>query len=312
METLPIPRPEELLPLPASPTEGLLAGLLAENTREAYRHDLRQFEAWLNETGASLGGLTPDHLTRYRSLLMTNYKPASVNRKLSVVRLLCEEAVNRGLLEKNPAARLKGLRMNGDFTPTPALSRGQVRRLLASIARESLPGKRDFALLSLLVRCGLRRAEAAALQVEDLQEDMGFSCLLVNGKGNKERRVKLPDEVQGHLRDWLQAAGIESGPLFRLLRKRGRGAEAAWEVGALAITPTAVWMIFRRRLHQAGIKGPFSPHSLRATFITLALAGGAGLHRVQYCAGHADPRTTERYDRQRDNLENSAVDYVKL
>ena len=63
---------------------------------------------------------------------------------------------------------------------------------------------------------------------------------------------------------------------------------------------------------EAGITANVTPHSLRHTFITLALAGGAPLHKVQYAAGHADPRTTERYDRQRDNLDDNAVDYVKL
>jgi len=62
----------------------------------------------------------------------------------------------------------------------------------------------------------------------------------------------------------------------------------------------------------AGITANVTPHSLRHTFITFPLPGGASLHKVQYAAGHADPRTTERYDRQRDNLDDDAVDYVKL
>jgi len=78
------------------------------------------------------------------------------------------------------------------------------------------------------------------------------------------------------------------------------------------VTPEAIWLVVKRRVRAAGIEGKITPHSLRHTFVTLALQGGAALHKVQYAAGHADPRTTERYDRQRDNLDDNAVDYVKI
>jgi site-specific recombinase XerD len=78
------------------------------------------------------------------------------------------------------------------------------------------------------------------------------------------------------------------------------------------LSEKAIWKIVERRVEQAGIEGNITPHSTRHTFITLALDGGALLHKVQVAAGHADPRTTERYWRTKENLDDNAVDYVRL
>jgi len=82
--------------------------------------------------------------------------------------------------------------------------------------------------------------------------------------------------------------------------------------GQKPLAEKAVWKIVERRVKEAGILAHITPHSTRHTFITLALDGGAPLHKVQVAAGHADPRTTERYWRTKENLDDNAVDYVRL
>src|SRR5579871_2660870 len=84
------------------------------------------------------------------------------------------------------------------------------------------------------------------------------------------------------------------------------------EKGQKPLAEKAVWKIVERRVKEAGILAHITPHSTRHTFITLALDGGAPLHKVQVAAGHADPRTTERYWRTKENLDDNAVDYVRL
>jgi site-specific recombinase XerD len=113
------------------------------------------------------------------------------------------------------------------------------------------------------------------------------------------------------IEEWVTSVGVtdQQSPLFFEIRKTGRGAEARYVARrSTGITTDGIWYIVRCRVREAGI----TPHSLRHVLITLALAGGAPLHKVQYAAGHADPRTTERYDRRRDDLDDNAVDHVKL
>lgn len=107
----------------------------------------------------------------------------------------------------------------------------------------------------------------------------------------------------------------EKTPLFCGLVKSGRGKEARYLVykdGQRSMSEKAVWKIVVRRVLWAGITDNITPHSTRHTFITLALDAGAALHKVQVAAGHAAPRTTERYWRTKQNLDDNAVDYVRL
>ena len=100
--------------------------------------------------------------------------------------------------------------------------------------------------------------------------------------------------------------------MFTPLRKYGRGKEAVWLVWEQPFTTQALFQIVRRRVKAAlpDLGARVTPHSLRHTFATIALEAGASLRRVQYAMGHADPRTTERYDRARENLADNAADYV--
>lgn len=260
--------------------------------------------------------VSKDIVVSYRTdLIEHGYKPSTINRKLSAIRQLFEEAVDRKVVESNPTARVKGLKQNSNYSPTIGISRDEVRRILDTIDTSTLIGKRDFALWMLMVRTGLRRGEVAVLRTSSVGERDGHKVLTVVGKGNKSRLAKLPTDVWRALAEWMDAADMKQtdSPLFVAVRKVGRGDNAIYATARTeAITTHGIWHIIRRRVEAAGIASNITPHSTRACFITLALRGGAPLHKVQYAAGHADPRTTERYDREQDNLDDNAVDYVKL
>lgn len=116
------------------------------------------------------------------------------------------------------------------------------------------------------------------------------------------------------LKAWLDAAGREASgeeaPVFTPLRKHGRGKDARWLMWEQPLTTQALFEIVRRRVKVAlpDLGERITPHSLRHTLATIALEAGASLRRVQYAMGHADPRTTERYDRARENLADNAAD----
>ena len=222
---------EKGLALPQTPAEGVLAGLLSENTVRAYRVDIRQFEYWMDEEGLKLADLTADHLVAYRDWLRAQYTPASVNRKLSVIRQFLDEANSRGLIDHNPAERVRGIRTSSTYSPTEGLTREDARRLLDATERDTLLGKRDYAILSLMLRTGLRRAEVRGLTVDDLGTREGHPVLRVVGKGAPPDSSRCP---------WTSGATLRSGcrrPGSPKVRCSGMSASSA-EVSMLS---TVLW-----------------------------------------------------------------------
>jgi integrase/recombinase XerD len=286
------------------------------NTRRAYAGDLDAYAAWLAAEGLIWYAVTPDDLDRYREWLAGRYARSTANRRLVVVRALYGEAKRRHLLADDPADRLRGVRGRDD-RDGGALTRQQAREVLEAVSGDlrrpgqRLLSQRDLAILSILLRTGIRRSELTGLRVSSLGSAQGHRVLTITGKGNVMRTVKVPPEVQRTIEAWLGAAReVElelagDDPLFVEVRKGGH------LPGKHPLSDRAVYAIVERRLLAAGLER-LGPHGLRATFVTLALEGGAPLHIVQRAAGHADPRTTERYWRRKDGLDDNAVDYVRL
>ena len=285
-------------------------------TRRAYATDLATYAAWLAVVGLAWDAVTSDDLDRYREHLARTFARSTANRRLVVVRALYSEATRRHLLADDPASRLRGVR-GRDERDGGALTRQQARELLEAIASDlvrhghEVLARRDLALVSILLRTGIRRSELASLRVSSLGSAQGHQVLTLTGKGNVRRTVKVPPDVWRLIEDWL-AAAAEAGteltgddPLFVEARRGGH------VPGRHPISDRAVYAVVERRLQAAGLER-LGPHGLRATFVTLALEGGAPLHLVQRAAGHADPRTTERYWKRKDGLDDNAVDYVKL
>lgn len=292
-----------------------LAGQLAPRSRRVYMSDANHFAAWLGKRGiASIRELTRSDVIEYRRHLAEGYAKATASRMLIVARRLLNEAVLRGELAANPAAEVKGFTAGSNETPHTALSRLQARELLVAIDRDGTPeGRRDYALIMLLLRTGLRRSEASALDLGDLGQDQGHNVLTVrHGKGDKRRKAKLPVDVVRAIEDYLEGAGREGlapgSPLF--IRYRiVPGGGPAWPTEE-RLGEDGIERIVKTRAAAIGVK--LTPHGLRASFVTLSLEGGASLHQVQYAAGHADPRTTERYQKRKINLDDNAVDYIRM
>lgn len=297
------PSPEAL----AITLEKLVTKQLSPHTRRAYRQDAGHFVEWLTREGLKLSELTKNDIAQYRRYLSDSFAKATASRKLVVARKLLDEAVERNLLAFNPAQGVKGFSDERE-TNYNALDREGARLLLSKIDTTSLQGKRDYALVMLLLRTGLRRGECADLRLGDLEQEQGHQIAVIrHAKGDKRRKVKIPVDVMRLIDDYLEATNRKGlgpeAPLFGQFHKGDRPYEAG-------ISGQLIRRVVEHYAQQANLK--LTPHGLRATFVTLALEGGARLHQVQYVVGHADPRTTERYQKRKLNLDDNGVDYIKL
>jgi site-specific recombinase XerD len=294
-----------------------LAGQLAASSRRQYQSDAKHFAIWLSQRGLSLAKINRDAMIEYRLHLADTYPvAATASRMLVVAKRLLDEAVKRGVLSANPASDIKGFRSGGDKETThTALTKAQTKALLAAVDRTTSRGKRDYALLMVLVYTGIRRAECAGLTLGDLREEQGYQVAVIrHGKGNKRRVVKLPVPVRQAIDAWLAALSATpqivtstAAPLFIQFRKGDNP-----DKHLSGLSTNAIENIVKYYAKLAELPVHLSPHSLRASFVTLALEGGARLQQVQYAVGHADPRTTERYQKRKLNLEDHASDYLHL
>lgn len=287
-----------------------VTGQLGGNSERVYRHDAEVFASWIQDQGLTLSTLhllTRSHLIAYRKYLGETYAKATAARMFSVARRILQEYVYQGILPTNPAAGIKTFSVANE-TPYTTLKKGEAQDLLKTIDTTTTKGMRDYAILSLLLRTGLRRSECSALNISDLKLEQGHTIAVIrHGKGDKRGIVKVPVDVVRAIEAYLEAAERKDTPL-----------EAPLFVGFdRGDHPTAERVsdkLLERLVKQAGVKigMDLSPHCLRASFITLTSEGGARLEQVQYAARHADPRTTQRYRKRKVNLDDNAVDYLKL
>ena len=202
-----------------------------------------------------------------------------------VDRSLYAEAEHRGRVARDPAARLRGLR-GRDERAGRVLTLAEARAVLGAVLRDAeapprrLRALRDRAILAVLIRTGLRRGELAGLRVGDLGESGGHQVLTVRGKGAVVRTAKLPPDVRRDITVWLDAAGAAGLPSARPTRSSCGWPRAGRVRDLIPLSGRAVHAIVAERLRAVGIAG-LGPHTLRATFVTLALEGHAPLHLVQ-------------------------------
>src|SRR5881398_1782882 len=228
-----------LLDLEHSKT-AVLNSLTSQDAQRGYRHAIDEFVDWYcSEPRLAFNRIV---VLLYRSHLESRQlAPGPVNLRLGAVRRLAYEAADCGLLSADLAAgirRVKGVKKLGVRLGN-WLTAEQGQALWKAPDRERLKGKRDRALLALLLACGLRRHEAVALTLDHLQQrEDHWAVVDLLGKAGHVRTVPVPGWVRSELQVWLNAAGIDRGRLFRRVNKVGK----AWEEG---MTVKAVWHIVK-------------------------------------------------------------------
>lgn len=227
---------------------------------------------------------------RYRIFLeQKQYAVTTINLRLAAVRRVAFEAADSGLLSPELAAgirRVKGVRRIGVRVGN-WLTAEQSKRLLAGEDRHSLRGKRNYAILGMLIGCGLRRGELLALRVDSIQlREEHWAIVDLLGKAGHIRTVPIPGWVKVAVDEWKNAAGIKEGTLFRSINKTGR----VWGTG---VTPKVLWEVVRVAATRAAID-KLAPHDLRRSCARLCHVAGGELDQIQFLLGYVSIQTTER------------------
>ncbi|MEH3090373.1 MAG: site-specific tyrosine recombinase XerD [Microbacterium arborescens] len=268
---------------------------LSAHTVAAYRRDLDGYLAWLGENGVEdAAAVTPDIVTRFvADAAATDPPPAatSLARLQSSLRGFHRFIAREGLVDADPTQRLRPPR-----TPRrlpKALTIDQVERLLAAsgpapgdAAATDLAGLRDRALLELLYATGARVSEIVQLDVDDLA--LG-DVVRVRGKGAKERVVPVGSYARASLEAYLARARPE-------LSRRGRATPRLFlGVRGAPLSRQSAWLVIQQAAERAQLTAHVSPHTLRHSFATHLLQGGADVRVVQELLGHASVATTQIY-----------------
>lgn len=284
-------RPKAKLSLPDldQAKTAVLATLRSPESQRGYQHSMEEFIAWYcSEPRLSLNKTV---VTRYRIHLEDRkLAPGTINVRLAAVRRLAYEAADSGLLSPELAAgirRVKGARKLGVRLGN-WLTAEEARALWQLPNTEALKGKRDRALLAILLGCGLRRRELAELTFGHLQrrEDRWVIVDLV-GKAGHIRTVPVPDWVKQIIDEWLTAVGVTSGRLFRCVCRAG----TAWGDG---VTEKVVWHVVKQYATRLGV-AKLAPHDLRRSCARLCHVAGGELEQIQFLLGHVSVQTTEKY-----------------
>lgn len=270
-------RDEELLRL-------FLSNQNAASTRNVYGLELRAF---LQHAGKPILEIELADVLSYKSGI-ESLKTATVARKLKTVRLFFGFLYTQHFIPRDPTAGLKVPKVH--WTEPDILTEEEAGALLRSTKdRRTLMGKRDFAMLSVLLSTGIRESELTGANVGSLVKKWGATFLRVLGKGAKERLVKLPSEADEAVQEYLRARrspGPEE-PLFLTLQKRG--------LAPRRVTPTVIDYLVAECAKRALIRKKVTPHLLRHTALSLMLANGAELARVSQTAGHSRTSTTANF-----------------
>lgn len=234
-------------------------------------------------------------------LLEVGASPSTINATLSHVRGIVREAWRLGYISAEILARVLDVKnIKAHKLPAGrALSGGELAAIFGSCAADPAPqAARDAGLFSVLYVGGVRRTEAAGLELSDYDPETG-ALAIRGGKGRKDRIVYIENGGADALSAWLEIRGTEPGALFHPVTKGGR-------IERRAMSPQAVRNACARRAASAGIKH-FTPHDLRRTFVSDLLDAGADVGSVQKLAGHADPKTTMEYDRRPEAAKRKAA-----
>src|SRR5579862_3933055 len=275
-------------------------------TKRVYNMALNEFMAWFQQ--APRPGFTKATVSAWRvSLEARGLGSSSIIIRMSAIRKLAAEAADNGLLAPELAAgiaRVKSAKSVG-IRVGNWLSARQAQALLNAPDVTTLRGLRDRAILAVLLGCGLRRSEVAALTFAHVQQRDGRWCIVdLVGKHGRIRTAPMPNWVKVAIDAWTSPAVVAIGHIFRSVSRADR-------LLGERLGEKVVWQLIRAQAADLGIPG-IAPHDLRRTCAKLCRAAGGELEQIQLLLGHASVPTTERYLGTRQDLIHAPNDGIKL
>jgi integrase len=283
----------------------VLDAVSSPSTRTMYGKALVDFLEWLSGQGSP--PFSRAAVQAHRAVLESKgYAPSTINQRLAAIKKLAREAAANGLLDPGVAAaidQVPGVKQQG-VRAGNWLTRAQAEALINYPDPAMLKGKRDRALLALLVGCGLRRGEAVALTFAHIQQRDGRWVIVdLRGKHGRLRSIAVPAWVKQAVDLWCAAAGLDEGRILRSLNRHG-------QITGDSLSPQAVLSAVVLYGEQIGLR--LRPHDLRRTCAKLCRSGGGELEQIQLLLGHASIQTTERYLGTRQNLADAPNDRLGL
>src|SRR5271157_398227 len=275
-------------------------------TKRVYNLGLDEFFTWYSQEPRP--GLTKATVSAWRVALEARGLGAvSINVRITAVRKLAVEAADNGLLAPELAAgiaRVKSAKSMGVRTGN-WLALKQAQALLNAPDITTTKGMRDRAIIAVLLGCGLRRSEVAALTIWHIQQRDGRWCIVdLLGKHGRVRTVPMPVWVKVAIDAWTVRAAVTDGYVFRPVNR-------ADQVQGAVLSEKVVWQMLRPYAAATDVPG-IAPHDCRRTAAKLCRAAGGELEQIQLLLGHASVQTTERYLGTKQDLVHAPNDGIKL
>jgi integrase/recombinase XerD len=284
--------------------EFFAARIRNKNTREAYLRNVNRFFIWCHERMISFERIEPMVIAAYIEELTNESPPETVKQHLAAIRKLYDHLVINQVLAVNPAASVRGPKVDTVEGKTPILTSEEARTLLDSIDTSDLRGQRDRAMIALMLYSFARVGAVVRMKVSDFYRHGDNWRVRLREKGSKSREIPVHPEAVTFIKSYLEISklmGQDSPPLFQALRGNAK------EVAGRALHRNDVLAMVKRRAKEAGLSSTTCCHTFRATGLTVYMENGGILQHAQRIAGHADPRTTQLYIRTGDDVAMSEL-----
>jgi site-specific recombinase XerD len=280
------------------------------NTRRAYAHAVGEFLTWCAQAGViSITIVQPLHVAAWIELQTQTLSAPTVKQHLAAIRHLFDWLVIGQVVPHNPAASVRGPSHTTRKGKTPVLDATEARQLLDSIDVSTPIGLRDRALIGLMVFSFARVGAALAMRVEDVYRQHRRLWVRLREKGGKRHEMPCHHTLEIYLDAYIEGTGIGAegkGPLFRTFQ-RGTG-----RLSTTVLPQANAYAMVTRRALAAGLDTKIGNHTFRATGITAYLKNGGTLENAAAMANHASTRTTQLYDRRRDDITLDEVERIRV
>jgi site-specific recombinase XerD len=290
--------------------EFFAANIRNPHTRRAYYRAAQEFLAWCTNVGVlSIADVQPLHVSTWIEAATRELATPSVKQRLAAIRHLFDWLVTGQVVPVNPAASVRGPRHVVTSGQTPVLDPAEARALLDSIDTSTVVGLRDRALIGLMVYSFARIGAALGMAVEDVFTQNRRLWVRLREKGGKRHAMPCHHNLEEYLTGYLDGAGLRDDPKGPLFRTIGCGTR---QLTRTVLPQANAYAMIGRRTAAAGIATKLGNHSFRATGITAYLKNGGTLEKAAAMANHASTRTTQLYDRRRDEVSLDEVERIVI
>jgi integrase/recombinase XerD len=258
---------------------------LSQSSISSYKDDIKHFVTYIESIDRSLLEIDQSDCEIYfEQLKDLGYKSRSLSRKISSLKSLFSYFSFREFITLSPLENFRSIvHDNSDRT---TLTHSQIDDLYSSLDINHILGARDMVIIDLMYSCGMRISEVIGLTMDKISFDQ--SIILVDGKGSKQRYIPFGDETRSYLNNYCKHFRIhylkDHSPNNLILNRRGS-----------AISRMGIWKIVKKLSIKANLPDDFHPHSLRHTYATHLIDGGADIRSIQLLLGHEDISTTQIY-----------------